>query len=452
MACLVWAAPASGQVARVSVSTAGVEANGAEHARRRSAATAASSPSRRRPAISSPATPTGSRHLPARPRHRRRRRLRRVRRGRHDAAQRRARRCPGRRRQHQPGHHARRPLRVLPVDGDDAGARRAAAASPRSIDSTALRAACSRSAAATAAPSPATVTRSRPRSATTASGWPSSPPPATGPASRSAATLADLPAVRPAQRPAAPDTGRDDAGPFVDPSVSPGGWLVVYRSVLAPPAAPVYRLETYERAGLFNRRSTTARTGPWHACRRRAARWSDRPLGRAPPGDRPGDGGRHRRAVDARRPGRRLAQRPLPALGRRHRHRLRSGAPRPLAFTVAGGAFDRRDRWLAVASDGAAIVGGDTNGVPDIFAVDLPDALDRDNDGMDDSWETLFQVTDPAADPDGDGATNAQEFDRRHRIRTGSCGASSPRARPARSSTPRSRWPTPTPRWRRPRC
>ena len=30
---------------------------------------------------------------------------------------------------------------------------------------------------------------------------------------------------------------------------------------------------------------------------------------------------------------------------------------------------------------------------------------------MDDRWETLFSVTDPAADPDGDGETNAQEED-----------------------------------------
>ena len=30
---------------------------------------------------------------------------------------------------------------------------------------------------------------------------------------------------------------------------------------------------------------------------------------------------------------------------------------------------------------------------------------------MDDRWETLFGVTDPNADPDGDGQTNAQEED-----------------------------------------
>jgi hypothetical protein len=55
-----------------------------------------------------------------------------------------------------------------------------------------------------------------------------------------------------------------------------------------------------------------------------------------------------------------------------------------------------------------------------VFVIDLPDYLDADNDSMDDRWETLFGVTDPAADPDGDGRTT-----RRRKtpapIRTGRC-------------------------------
>ena len=67
------------------------------------------------------------------------------------------------------------------------------------------------------------------------------------------------------------------------------------------------------------------------------------------------------------------------------------------------------DRWLAISSLTSSLVAGDTNGVNDIFVVDLPDFFDTDDDTMDDRWETLFSVTDPAADPDADGQTNAQE-------------------------------------------
>ena len=56
----------------------------------------------------------------------------------------------------------------------------------------------------------------------------------------------------------------------------------------------------------------------------------------------------------------------------------------------------------------ATLVGGDANGLDDVFVFELPDVLDADDDTMDDRRETLFGVTDPAADPDGDGQTNSR--------------------------------------------
>jgi hypothetical protein len=82
-----------------------------------------------------------------------------------------------------------------------------------------------------------------------------------------------------------------------------------------------------------------------------------------------------------------------------------------LGFVHNGADFSANARWLTVDSGTATLVAGDTNGVDDVFVVDLPDLLDADNDTMDDRWETLFGVTDPSADPDGDGQTNAQEED-----------------------------------------
>jgi WD40 repeat protein len=87
--------------------------------------------------------------------------------------------------------------------------------------------------------------------------------------------------------------------------------------------------------------------------------------------------------------------------------------PPPGTFgPVSSGAFDRQDRWAAFATTNATVLPGaaDTNGVEDVFVMNVPDALDTDDDGLDDSWETFFSVGNPAADPDGDGATNAEEF------------------------------------------
>ena len=87
------------------------------------------------------------------------------------------------------------------------------------------------------------------------------------------------------------------------------------------------------------------------------------------------------------------------------------GTSSSLPFVPGGGDVSADDRWLAVVSGTATLVTGDTNAVDDVFVLDLPDVLDADDDTMDDRWETLFGVTDPAADPDGDGQTNAQEED-----------------------------------------
>jgi Tol biopolymer transport system component len=80
--------------------------------------------------------------------------------------------------------------------------------------------------------------------------------------------------------------------------------------------------------------------------------------------------------------------------------------------TLLDGAFDRQDRWLALTTTSDTFLpgGSDTNGFPDVFVVDLHKVFDKDADGLNDLWETLYNTGDPAADPDGDGATNAQEF------------------------------------------
>jgi len=85
------------------------------------------------------------------------------------------------------------------------------------------------------------------------------------------------------------------------------------------------------------------------------------------------------------------------------------GTSTVFGFSAGTGAFSPDDRWLTVSSETASLVAGDTNAVDDIFVFDLPDYFDADDDTMDDRWETLFGVTDPAADPDADGQTNAQE-------------------------------------------
>ena len=87
------------------------------------------------------------------------------------------------------------------------------------------------------------------------------------------------------------------------------------------------------------------------------------------------------------------------------------GVSSAMGFSVLGAAFSADDRWLAVATESAAMLpgGADTNGVADVFVLNMAIRLDLDGDTMDDRWETFFGVTNPAADHDGDGVTNAAE-------------------------------------------
>jgi hypothetical protein len=92
-------------------------------------------------------------------------------------------------------------------------------------------------------------------------------------------------------------------------------------------------------------------------------------------------------------------------------HDFDYGASMSLGFVATAADFSADDRWLALDSGTSTLVAGDANGIEDVFVVDLADLLDADDDTMDDRWETLFSVTDPDADPDTDGRTNAQEED-----------------------------------------
>jgi hypothetical protein len=73
--------------------------------------------------------------------------------------------------------------------------------------------------------------------------------------------------------------------------------------------------------------------------------------------------------------------------------------------------FSGDSRWLVVTSSADLPGTTDTNGLTDIFALGLAELFDADHDSLNDGWEQLFGVTDPNADPDGDGETNAQEED-----------------------------------------
>jgi hypothetical protein len=92
-------------------------------------------------------------------------------------------------------------------------------------------------------------------------------------------------------------------------------------------------------------------------------------------------------------------------------HDLDLGVSQALEFDQIGAAFSADDRWIVASSRTEWLLPGgvDTNGVADVYAFDLPLRQDSDGDSMNDRWERVFDVTDPSADPDGDGATNAEE-------------------------------------------
>ena len=186
---------------------------------------------------------------------------------------------------------------------------------------------------------------------------------------------------------------------------------MLYRSVLAAPAAPFSRIELFERAGSYSRRiddlqqwvfARLSPSGFQITGQTSSSCGASRPIG--PDGAvsvTPVQAGPVASSPSARYQ--------LSANGAVTDFDL--GLSRTLGFETNGAAFDRHDRWLAVASPTATLLpgGADTNGVSDVFVVDLPNVLDGDDDGLDDLWESFFQATDPAADLDADGASNAQE-------------------------------------------
>ena len=94
--------------------------------------------------------------------------------------------------------------------------------------------------------------------------------------------------------------------------------------------------------------------------------------------------------------------------------------PLPMPEPVRAGWMDAAGTMAIFDSVEATILaaGADTNGVADVFAVDLLSRLDRDGDGLDDRWEIAMGLdyssdagADGAAgDPDGDGVSNQQEL------------------------------------------
>jgi hypothetical protein len=88
-----------------------------------------------------------------------------------------------------------------------------------------------------------------------------------------------------------------------------------------------------------------------------------------------------------------------------------------LPFEPLSGDLSSGGRFLAFESVASTLVPGDTNAAADILVLDLAAFFDADSDTLDDRWETFFGMSTssssdhdgPAGDPDGDGATNAQE-------------------------------------------
>jgi hypothetical protein len=84
----------------------------------------------------------------------------------------------------------------------------------------------------------------------------------------------------------------------------------------------------------------------------------------------------------------------------------------PLGVVPDSLSFSGNDRFVAVATETGTLPGvTDGNFISDVYVFDLPDFFDADGDTMDDRWEALFGISDPGADPDADGQTNAQEED-----------------------------------------
>ena len=195
---------------------------------------------------------------------------------------------------------------------------------------------------------------------------------------------------------------------YVEPTVIGAGARVAYRAILAAPQPALSWPEVYERDGQFNRRAADGEDWIYS----RASASGRHVIGQTSTQVR-------RNAIDLLAPaGVELGAIGGVLAGVSPSGRYAYGAAsvidldfrdlRPLQMSAFEVAFDRQDRWLVLSSQD--LPGGGGQAHFDIWAVDLPDVLDADNDGIDDGWEARFQVDNPAADPDGDGLTNAQEF------------------------------------------
>jgi hypothetical protein len=91
-------------------------------------------------------------------------------------------------------------------------------------------------------------------------------------------------------------------------------------------------------------------------------------------------------------------------------------AANPLSAMVSGD-LDRDGRWLAFGTGASSLLPADTNGVADVFVLDLDTRCDGDGDGLDDRWEQAVGLSPatglgddgPSGDPDRDGRTNLEE-------------------------------------------
>ena len=175
--------------------------------------------------------------------------------------------------EHQPGDHARRPVRLLHLDGDQPRAGLGGGIVPGLPAGSHDRRDRARQQHQRRRSS-ATATPLRRRSATTANGWPSSRPPPTCSFVRDDRRPPDLHAVRSAQHPAARLRRQHDAADPLRRAERLGRRLASALSVGRSPAGAADRPARDVRAGraASTAVSTTARTGRSRGCRRPAAR------------------------------------------------------------------------------------------------------------------------------------------------------------------------------------
>jgi len=95
-----------------------------------------------------------------------------------------------------------------------------------------------------------------------------------------------------------------------------------------------------------------------------------------------------------------------------------TGAPGAMTLTPAAGAASATVAWTPTFADIAAgtfdltvTVDDQDGGTDSVACAGVPlTYIDVDGDSLPDTWESTNGVTDPTADPDGDGRTNLQEF------------------------------------------